>query len=240
MINYRLALDKISGSVYATYMMRRIDSLQSKFDPSYIRLQHYREYLSDGDQYVSDANYDAAIVEYEKALAIQSGDLYLIKQIKFLKHQLSKNKMKDEKLKKYNDYISLADAYFENAMYSVAKLVYLKALKIFSQEKYPITQIENIDRILYPKKQAKLNEDFLDFIKTPRDYNYLKNLAKFYTKHKTIEYYEFPRKKIKRVIILKGDIVSEYIEVRYSYGVFYFRNGHNISGAIFISETNRN
>ncbi len=235
--HYNLALDIIDESSYAQYKVDKINSLLPKFDPSYLRLQKYRTFLTKADQFVSEIKYEKAIKYYNKALSIQPGDTYALKQIRFLKTQLSRKQGKQEKQKKYREYINLGDRYFENSSLSAARLTYLKALQIEPNEKYPQVQIEKIDRILYPEKARQTEKDFPGFTEIERNESFLNELAKKYPNGKTVEYYDLPGKKIKRVIIVEKRLATEYLEVRYNYGTFFFRNGQNISRAIFISET---
>jgi hypothetical protein len=235
--HYTLASEIMQGSAYANYMIEKINKLLPIFNPSYIRLQNYRELLSKGDKMVSEVKYEEAIAYYNHALAIQPGDTYALKQINYLKKQIAKKKSKKQKQKKYNEFISLADRYFNNKSYSAARLVYLKALQIKPDERYPTIQINLIDQILYPNKSKKTENQFPSFTEIERNKEFLTELASKYPKGKTIEYYDLPGKKIKRVILVDNNIASEYLEVRYDYGTFYFRNAQNISRAIFISET---
>ncbi len=237
--HYNLALDIVDESSYAKYKVNKINTLLPKFDPSYLRLQRYRMFLSKADQFVSDIKYGKAIEYYNKALSIQPGDTYALKQIRFLKTQLAKKQGKKEKRKKYMEYIDLGDRYYENNSLSAARLTYLKALQIEPDEKYPKIQIEKIDHILYPEKAKKTKKQFPSFTHIKRNEAFLNELAKKYPNGKTIEYYDLPGKKIKRVIIVENKLATEYLEVRYNYGTFFFRNGQNISRAIFISETKR-
>lgn len=235
--HYTLASEIVKGSAYANYMIEKINKLLPVFNPSYIRLQEYREYLAKGDKMVSEVNYDEAINYYNQALAIQPGDTYALKQINYLKKQLAKKKSKKQKQKKYDEYISLGDRYYNNNSYSAARLVYIKALQIKPNEKYPNIQINRIDQILYPNKTKEPENQFPSFTEIERNKAFLSDLAKMFPQGKTVEYYDLPGKKIKRVILVDKNLASEYLEVRYDYGTFYFRNGQNISRAIFISET---
>jgi tetratricopeptide (TPR) repeat protein len=235
--HYTLANEIVKGSAYAKYMIDKINKLLPVFNPSYINLQKYREYLAKGDQMVSEVKYDEAINYYNQALAIQPGDTYALKQINFLKGQLAKKKSKKQKQKKYQEFINLGDRYFSNQSYSAARLVYLKALQLKPDEKYPTVQINKIDQILYPNKARQVEEEFPSFTEVERNEAFLSELAKKYPQGKTIEFYDLPGKKMKRVILVDGKLAAEYLEVRYDYATFFFRNGQNISRAIFISET---
>ncbi len=237
--HYNLALDIVKGSSYAKYKVDRINKLLPIFDPTYLRLQQYRRFLAKADQLASELKYAEAIDFYNKALSIQKGDTYALKQINFLRSQLAKKQNQSDKRQKYQDYIDLADRYFESQSLSAARVAYLKALEVSPDQKYPQVQVEKIDRILYPEKVKETEKDFPSFTRVERNKMFLNELASKYPNGKTVEYYDMPGKKIKRVIIVENRLASEYLEVRYDYGTFFFRNGQNISRAIFISETTR-
>lgn len=237
--HYNLVLDIIKGSAYAKYMVNKINKLLPKFDPSYLRLQKYRHFLSKADKLASKVRYKEAINYYNKALSIQKGDSYALKQISFLQSQLAKKTSKNVKKEKYKEYIKLGDRYYENKSLSASRIAYLKALEISPNKKYPQIQIEKIDRVLYPDKTQKSGQDFPGFSEQKRDQSFLNKLVQNYPPGRTIEYYDMPGKKIKRIIMVENNYATEYLEVRYDYGTFFFRNGQNISRAIFISETSK-
>lgn len=237
--HYKLALDVFQESAYAHYMIQKINTLSPKFDASYIRLQQYREFLDKADQLIGEVKYFEAIRLYNKALSIQPNDTYARNQINYLRSLLAKKESESDKLRKYKEYINLGDRYFASNSLSASRLVYLKALQIFPEETFPQVQIEKIDRILYPDKVNTSNEEFPSFTQVKRDKGFLKKLIEEYPSGKTIEYFDLPGKKVQRVIFIDNRIATEYIEVRYDYGTFFFRNGQNISRAIFIAETNR-
>lgn len=237
--HYNLALDIFSESAYANYMLAKINDLSPQFDASYIRIQQYREFLNKADQLVGEAKYHDAINLYSKALNIQPNDTYASKQISYLRGIIAKRESEGDKRKRYLEFVNLGDRYFGTNSLSAARLVYLKALQIFPEETYPQVQIEKIDMILYPDKVNSNNKEFPSFTKFKRDKVFLNKLIEKYPVGKTEEYFDLPGKKVKRVVFIEDNIATEYIEVRYDYGTFYFRNGQNISRAIFISETNR-
>ncbi|HKK59806.1 MAG TPA: hypothetical protein VJ937_10025, partial [Salinivirga sp.] len=237
--HYNLALDIVEGSSYARYKVKHINELLPMFDPSYIRLQQYRRFLAKADQLVSEVKYREAIEYYNKALSIQKGDTYALKQISFLRSQIARKQSQSDKHRKYQEYVDLADRYFESQALSAARVAYLKALEVNPDQRYPQIQVEKIDRILYPEKVKNNEKEFPGFTKVERNDVFLNKLARKYPNGKTVEYYDLPGKKITRVIIVENKLASEYLEVRYDYGTFFFRNGQNISRAIFISETNR-
>lgn len=237
--HYNLALGIFSESAYAHYMIAKIDSLSPLFDASYIRLQQYRGFLNKADLLVGEAKYIEAIGFYNKALSIQPNDTYASRQISYLRGVLAKRESQTDKRKRYLEYVNLGDRYFQTNSLSAARLVYLKALQIFPEDTYSQVQIEKIDMILYPDKVSSSNKKFPSFTKFKRDKEFLNSLIEQYAVGKTVEYFDLPGKKIKRVIFNENNIATEYIEVRYDFGTFFFRNGQNISRAIFISETNR-
>ena len=87
--------------------------------------------------------------------------------------------------------------------------------------------------------QGSFDKNDFDYSGEKRDRSFLNDLAKEYPEGVTVENYDKKNKKIKRVIVNRGGIAKEYIEVKYSYGTYYFRNGQNISRGIFYSETKK-
>ncbi len=76
-----------------------------------------------------------------------------------------------------------------------------------------------------------------NFIDAKHNAKYLSELAIKYPEGITVEYYEFPNRKLKRVIVNRNGVAKEYKESKTSYGTFYFRNGQSISNYVFFNET---
>jgi hypothetical protein len=155
----------------------------------------------------------------------------------------------------YNNFIGQADNAFKAKEYASALALYKSAKNVKPDEKYPPQQIELCERKIQEQKaiaaaeeeqrkkdelanaQKSFNKKDFDYSGEQRDNKFLNELSKQYPEGITTENYEKTNKKIKRVIVNYNGIAKEYIEVTYSYGTYYFRNGQNISRTVFYNET---
>jgi hypothetical protein len=219
----------------------------------------YSNAIKLGDQFKSTKSYAEAKQKYSLALGLKPNDAVAKAKIVEIENLIAMDKQASEKQAKidadYNSFISQGDAAFKGKAYPAAISNYKNALTLKAAEKYPKDQIELCERrIKEDKALAAAEEDKrrkaelaashgsfdkkdFDYIGEQRDNKFLNELSKQYPEGVTIENYDKPNKKIKRVIVNRSGIAKEYIEVTYSYGTYYFRNGQNISRAIFYSET---
>jgi tetratricopeptide (TPR) repeat protein len=219
----------------------------------------YDNAIAKGDNFKNSKDYTNALQQYNIALNLMP-DEFLPKQkiaeVNRLIEQDKLEKAKQEKLQaEYNKYVSQGDIAFKSRDYSAAIGLYNKALSVKPDETYPKNRINLCKQKIQEAKtlaaaeeekrrQAQLaaskqsfNKKEFDYRGEERDRKFLNELAKQYPEGVTIEHYDKKNKKIKRVIVNHNGIAKEYIEVKYSYGTYYFRNGQNISRSIFYSET---
>ena len=134
--------------------------------------------------------------------------------------------------------------------------MYRSASAIKTTEKYPKDQIELCEKLIREgnaqaqaeaerqrKEQLAAAQSSFDNKKDfevptgQRSDHFLNELAKQYPEGITVENYDNNGKKVKRVIVNRGGIAHEYIEAKYSYGTYYFRDGRSISSQVFYKET---
>ena len=222
---------------------------------------NYKKAIAAGDQLKTSKSYSDAKAQYNIALSLKPGDAVAKSRISLVDNLIEKDKLAKQRQDKidadYKQYIAQADGAYKANSYSTAIAIYKKAKSIKPNEKYPTNQIELCEQKIQEQKNlaaqeeekrrlAELaaakssfnNKDF-DYTGQKRDRKFLNDLAKQYPEGITVEHYEKKNKKIKRVIVNRGGIAKEYIEVKYSYGTYYFRNGQNISRSIFYSETKK-
>lgn len=212
-----------------------------------------------GDNYRDKQNFDMARQQYLVASNLKPNDALpksRLSELKNLIDQANLEKQKQQRLDhEYNNYITQADNALKTKDYSSAIAIYKSALGVKPNEGYPKKQIELCENKIQEQKalaaaeaekrrQSELNaskqsfnKDDFDYKGEQRDQRFLNELAKKYPEGVTRENYDKKNKKILRVIVNHGGIAKEYIQVKYSYGTFYFRNGQNISRSIFLSET---
>ncbi len=224
------------------------------------KLASYNDAVSKADSYFKEKKYADAKSFYKKALSILPNKEYpnnqLVEINKILEQKEYEKQQQMLSDKKYQDAIKEADKYFNSTDYVSAKAKYKLALIIKPKQNYPQDKIDKIDKLIKFQNEQKLaaaekerqrkideaksgyekDEEF-DFTGKVRETKFLSDMARKYPEGVTVEHYNKPHKKIKRIIVNRKGIAKEYIEVKYSYGTYYFRNGRNISKYIFLSET---
>lgn len=212
-----------------------------------------------GDRHLSNKDWEKARQQYNLAQNLKPNDPLPPSKITELNNLIESEKQAAKQQAKidadYNNYIDQADKAFNNNDYTSAMALYKNARNIKPAESYPKERIQLCEAKIQQQKalasakeeerrQKELEDaqdsyggDDFDYKGEERDRKFLNELAKKYPEGITVENYNKPNKKIKRVIVNYGGIAKEYIEVKYSYGTFYFRNGQNISRSIFYSET---
>jgi len=219
----------------------------------------YNSAMQSGDQLVIDRQYLQAKEQYTKASGLKPQKQLPKTKLKEIDSLIEKDRISRDKQAKidadYSNLIGQADNTFKATDYSASLALYKNALNIKPAEKYPRDQMEICERKIQDQKAlssaeeekrrkdelAKAQNSFdkkdFDYSGEKREKEFLNELSKQYPEGITVEKYDKPNKKIKRVIVNHKGIAKEYIQVTYSYGTFYFRNGQNISQSLFYSET---
>ena len=260
---YQQALQVSPGEQYPQSRIAQIDNLlaeaarQKAEQENLIRTYNAR--VSEADRAFNAHNYDKAIELYNAAKAVKPDETYPDQQIAQINANI-KAENEQERLAKieadYKSAISKADNALKEKDYSVAIALYKSASAIKPNEKYPKDQIELCEKkILEAKALAESeserqrkeqlaaaqnsfdNQKSFDVPTGQRSSHFLNDLAKQYPEGITTENYESQNKKIKRVIVNRDGIAHEYIEAKYSYGTYYFRDGRSVSSQVFYKET---
>ena len=222
-------------------------------------VRSYNAKVAEADRAFNAHEYDKAIELYNAAKVIKSDETYPDQQIAKINTNI-KNEKEQERLAKidadYKNAITQADNAFKAKDYAAAIGQYRSASSIKPAEKYPKDQIQLCEKKIQDEKAladaeaerqrkeqlaaAQNSFDHKNDFDVPtgqRSEHFLNDLAKQYPEGVTTENYDNPNKKVKRVIVNRGGIAHEYIEVKYSYGTYYFRDGRNISSQVFYKET---
>jgi tetratricopeptide (TPR) repeat protein len=215
--------------------------------------------IKQGDALKNQKKYEEAKQQYTLALNLKPNNPLPQAKLVELQNLIDKDRIAQQKQaqidEEYNGFLSQADKAFRVDDYISAISLYKSAQTVKPAEKYPKEQIDICEQKIQEqkamaaaeedrRKKAELaasKESFggndFDYSGEERDQNFLSELSKKYPEGVTIENYDKKNKKIKRVIVNHSGVAKEYIEVTYSYGTYYFRNGQNISRSIFYSET---
>lgn len=219
----------------------------------------YANAIKRGDEFIASKDYDQAKVEFTQAKALKPNEPLpqrKLTEIESLIIQANAERAKNAQLEnEYKAAIASGDKAFKAKDYPTAIGHYKVAKSKKPTETYPSNQIAVCEQRIKDEKTAQAAEaerkrqeqlasaqksfggkDF-DYSGEKRSDAFINDLAKQYPEGITTENYEKPNKKIKRVIVNHNGIAREYIEVVYSYGKYYFRNGQSISSNVFYKET---
>ncbi len=255
--SYNAAKKLKSDETYPDQQIARINQLIQNASAQLDR--EFNQAILQGDQFKEQRNYEQAKQQYTKALSLKPQDPLPQSKLVELQNLIDEERLAAERQNKtdaeYANYLNRADKAYKIEDYSSALALYKGAQNIKPAESYPKNQILACERKIQElqaqaiadeekRKQAELaaakstfkGKDF-DYSGESRDQRFLSELSKQYPEGVTVENYDKPNKKITRVIVNHDGIAKEYIKVVYSYGTFYFRNGQNISGSVFNSET---
>jgi hypothetical protein len=143
----------------------------------------YNKIITEADGYFAQKNYGDASASYQRALLIKAGQQYPQNQINEINRLLSEAARIDrEKLDKqtaYDKTIVLADKYFNDKNYQLARNEYTNAAAIFPEKDYPKTQLTKIEQLLALQQQQNSDKQELD-----RKFNLAITQADAYFKNK--------------------------------------------------------
>ncbi|MCG8696538.1 MAG: tetratricopeptide repeat protein [Bacteroidales bacterium] len=259
---YNLALSLKAGEAYPTGQLQKIAQRESEI----AELQKQKEELNrnyqlavnEGDEYYKQRKYQEAIGKYEAALQLKPNEVHPQDQITRINNIMAQQNAKLEQLKKlsekYNALISQGDDLYKKHMYKQAKQQFSEALKIKPQENYPRAMITKIDETLKLVAKAKTGSSATTaksgsestegtiasnvFKSTSEKERYYKQLKEKYEVGVTKEVYKDKTKTTNRFVIIRDGKVSEFREVRYSWGGAEFTyNGRPITSQYFSSQT---
>lgn len=219
----------------------------------------YNAAITKGNELIASKQYDQAKAQFNQAKTIKPNETLPNQKLQEIENLIMKEKAEQEALAKieadYKNAITRADVAFKTKDYSGAIGLYKSALAIKQDEKYPKSQIELCEKNIRDAKalaeaeaerqrkeqlaNAQKSFDKKDF-EVPtgqRSDKFLNDLAKQYPEGITTENYDSQNKKVKRVIVNKNGIAHEFVEAKYSYGTYYFRDGRSISSQVFYKET---
>jgi tetratricopeptide (TPR) repeat protein len=219
---YEDALDVKSSEVYPTKQIAKAESaIEGEKNSELDRA--YNDLISKGDQKFMNKEYDDALLNYKEALSEKPGDQYAsdkIEETNQILNNLAKQKGEDdEKNKKYQEFISQADSFFDNEEYIKAKDTYEQALKEKSNDPYAIRKIQESvekakakvdagDEARYQKIVSKADEYF-------DEENYDKAKSLYERALKLRSYDQYPKDKLAEITAIKNGTFKEEAELEY-------------------------
>ena len=260
---YQQALQIMPNEQHPQSRIQQIDALLAEAAKQKAeqenQLRTYKARVSEADRAFNAHDYDKAIELYNAAKAVKPDETYPDQQIAQINNNIKAEKEQERLAKIDTDYknaLAIADNTFKGKDYSAAIGLYRSASAIKPNEKYPKEQIELCEKKIQEakaladseaerqrKEQLAAAQNSFDNQKSfevptgQRSDHFLNDLAKQYPEGITTENYDSQNKKIKRVIVNRNGIAHEYIEAKYSYGTYYFRDGRSVSAQVFFKET---
>ena len=147
------------------YPKDRISEAQTLLDEMRAEQQKEEQFtalMQEGDDAMSDENYETAVSKFEEALGIKPENEDAIAKKQAAQEALDAQQAKQAANKEYNELVAEADGYFEQGNLEEAKKKYQAALDVKSDEQYPSDQIEEIDRQL--AERAAKEEEYSQFM----------------------------------------------------------------------------
>ncbi len=155
---YKRAIAVLPNEKYPQKQLNTISNLQSENSRKKVQSQ-YSELLAEADNFFDQEAYEQATKTYKSALDIFPEESYpqqKINEISAILTERERLKAEKETLEQnYSNTITLADKYFKDKNYQLAKEEYNKALKIKTSEEYPINQIKVINRLVAEEEAIK-------------------------------------------------------------------------------------
>ena len=146
----KLQIARIDSIVEAQIMQEQADKASA-------------ELIAKGDSLQDSKEYDLAILAYEQALQVKPKDpvaAQKLSKVKIVKRNYEKAIARQ---KSYDESIALADGFFDEENYELAKTEYEKALEFKSNETYPKQRLTAIESLL-EKMAAERQQRFEDAI----------------------------------------------------------------------------
>lgn len=265
---YKLAREEYSEAMSLNpnepYPGRKVAEIDKLVQDQQLQEQ-YDSKIREADRVLASGDLPRAKDIYIQALEIKPGDGYALGKIGTIDEQVAakerKQQQEAEKENKYNQSIQLADNYFDNANYEAAEEEYRKALDYKPGSAYPkqkLARIKEINKLLAgsssgsgsrsssppPSKPgastSKVVLEELKFNNKDELDRYLKMLKNSYPEGVTLEVYREEYKTTRRFIVIRDDDVSEYREIKHSWGgVDYYKNDKPITAGYFHQQTKK-
>ncbi len=155
---YKQAITVLPTESYPQSQINKISKIQSENSRKKIQ-DEYNDLIADGDNFFEQKDYDQATKAYRKALIVIPDETYPQQRINeisaILTEQERLNSEKEALEQNYSNTIALADKYFKDKNYSLAKEEYTKALSVKPSESYPTNQINEINRLVAAEEARK-------------------------------------------------------------------------------------
>ncbi len=230
--SYETALNLKPGQAYPKAQIDEINKRLALINAGNAKDAKYRATLATADSLFKLKDYRAAQGKYKDASVQRPLEQYPKDKYGECQRLMGDQAADAARQKRYDDLIKKADAKFTSGDWSAAKTLYEDALKEKPIEVYPKTRIAECDRKLNPTVKV-------DTARTPEQIkeDYRNEIARLYPQGlTTMQEKEGGTTTLKRIVVI-GEKGTVYTMKSYSWGIFYFKDGAQISEVTFNNET---
>lgn len=157
---YSQAKLKMPEKTYPDQKINEINMLLTQMK-RYEVTERYNKLISEADNLFDQKLFEQARTTYQKASSVVPEQTYPQKRINeinsLLAEQVNNQREKQEIKERYDKTIALADKYFNEENYILARTEYSNALTIYPDEQYPKTQLSEIEKRVADQRR-KLTE----------------------------------------------------------------------------------
>ena len=196
------------------YPKKRIEAAREQLEEKQKRQTLYEQAINRADNLFEQEEYKKARNTYSEAIGYNSEKDYPGNQIEKIDNILSElraeRQKQQEKKRKYNAYVKMADDQFENENYSKAKGNYQKALDVFSEKQHPKQQIDKINDLLAEQqKQKERNQKYQQILADADDLfdseKYIQSKSKYNEALQVKSNESYPRNQIDKIDKILAD-----------------------------------
>jgi hypothetical protein len=156
---YQEALQYLPDMEYPQKQISKIDEVLAQQEAEIKLRQDFDQAVAEGENLLRNKELGKAKDAYMKAYNLIPSEPVPPRKIAEINDLLAEQARKDAELKAtlaaYQEAIQRADKHFGNKDYSSAKLVYNEALLLKSDEKYPVDQLDLIDKLLADQNEQQ-------------------------------------------------------------------------------------
>jgi hypothetical protein len=201
----------------------------------------YQKFINKGEEALLAGDYENAKLNFTEALALFKQEQLPAEKLRDIerilvekeRNSLAENDKEKQLSDKYESLIKRGDKSFAAGDYNTAKTVFSEAVALMPKETYPKEKLKEIEKqfanyskpATEQKKEEKLSEA------------YISELAKKYPQGLTEESYQQEGAKITRRVVVKGTDAFEYKKIAYSWGIYYTKNGEQVSEHVWNTES---
>jgi tetratricopeptide (TPR) repeat protein len=152
---YQKALEIKPGESYPGAQLiainRKLEFLASE------REKAYEIAISKADNYFEQSDFEMAKIQYERAVELNSEQVYPLDQLKLVNEQIMKKRQVIQA--EYDKAIADADKFYASKIYDNAIEAYRTAAQVKTDEEYPKEMIRRILKLLSDRSIVQINKD---------------------------------------------------------------------------------